>query len=307
MEQLWKKIEEYENIQIFRHVRPDFDAFGSQIGLYNALKEMYPNKTISLGGVMEHDLLDYYPSFENTTHDGDILGIVVDTANVDRIDGDITQCSYIIKIDHHIIVDQYGDLNIVDEKASSASEVVTLLLKEKNGEKPLNQNASLALFLGVVGDTGRFMYSCTGEKTFLAASYLMTSGINVEDVFSKIYMKKKVSIKVLQFIYSNYKEQGKIAYYILTAKDLAELGISREEGSNYVNTFSNFEEFVVWIAITQNEDGTYRVSMRSRGVAINEVANQFHGGGHANASGASLETIEELPSLLEKLEEKING
>ena len=204
-------------------------------------------------------------------------------------------------------VDQYGDVNIVDENASSASEVVTLLLKEKNGEKPLNQNASLALFLGVVGDTGRFMYSCTGEKTFLAASYLMTSGINVEDVFSKIYMKKKVSIKVLQFIYSNYKEQGKIAYYILTAKDLAELGISREEGSNYVNTFSNFEEFVVWIAITQNEDGTYRVSMRSRGVAINEVANQFHGGGHANASGASLETIEELPSLLEKLEEKING
>ena len=126
------------------------DAFGSQLGMYWTLKALYPQKNIVLAGQMESDLLKYYPSFEcGEVQKGYTLGIVLDTANRERIDGDITCCDQILKIDHHIVVDSYGDINIEDEAASSCSEIVTLLFKQAKAQIPLE--AANALYLGIVG------------------------------------------------------------------------------------------------------------------------------------------------------------
>ena len=307
MDRIFKVRKEYDQRIIYRHVNPDLDALGSQLGLYWTLKEMFPQKNIVLAGNMESDLLKMYASFEvGDIQKGSTLGIVLDTANRERIDGDITICDKVLKIDHHIVVDSYGDLNIEDESASSCSEIVTLLLKEGRVKIPLI--AANALYLGIIGDSNRFMYSSTSAKTFEAAAYLLESGIRIEELYQALYMRDLNDLEVTKFILNHYHRDGKIAWYYLGQEDLDVLHLTREQGSNYVNTLANYEEFEVWMAITENtKEHNYRVSMRSRHTAINEVANAFRGGGHAYASGATLESLDELKDLIEKLKEKMNG
>lgn len=300
-------IEEYDQIVLYRHVNPDLDAFGSQLGMYWTLKSIFPQKNIVLYGNMDSDLMHLYPNFEvGEIINGKTLGIVLDTANRERIDGDTSLCDKVLKIDHHIVVDTYGDINIEVESASSCSEIVTLLFKEACVEIPID--AANALYLGIIGDSNRFMYSSTSSKTFEAASYLLDVGINIEQLYQKLYMRKKSDLEVTKFIYNHYQEDSGVAWYYLSTEDLIQLDISREQGSNYVNTLANIEEFQVWLAVTQNDiDHNYRVSIRSRGIAVNEIANEFHGGGHMYASGATLSSLDELEVLVGKLKEKING
>lgn len=300
-------IEEYDQIVLYRHVNPDLDAFGSQLGMYWTLKSIFPQKNIVLYGNMDSDLMHLYPNFEiGEIINGRTLGIVLDTANRERIDGDTSLCDKVLKIDHHIVVDTYGDINIEVESASSCSEIVTLLFKEACIEIPIE--AANALYLGIIGDSNRFMYSSTSSKTFEAASYLLDVGINIEQLYQKLYMRKKSDLEVTKFIYNHYQEDSGVAWYYLSTEDLIQLDISREQGSNYVNTLANIEEFQVWLAVTQNDiDHNYRVSIRSRGIAVNEIANEFHGGGHMYASGATLSSLDELEVLVGKLKEKING
>lgn len=299
-------IEEFNQLIIYRHVNPDLDAFGSQLGLYWTLKETFPQKNIVLAGDMNSDLLDLYPTFDvGNIQKGLTLGIVLDTANRERIDGDISICDKILKIDHHIVVDSYGDVNIEKEEASSCSEIVTLLLKEERVRLPLE--AANALYLGIIGDSNRFLYSSTSSSTFVAAAYLLDAGIHIEKLYQKLYMKNHIDLEVTKFIYNHYQYDDQVAWYYLSSEDLNQLHISRDQGSQYVNTLANYEEFKIWMAITQNDkDHNYRVSIRSRDVAINEIANEFRGGGHAFASGATLESLDELKKLVGKLKEKIN-
>ena len=146
MDKILRIRKEFDQVIIYRHVNPDLDAFGSQLGMYWTLKSIYPQKNIVLAGEMNSDLLKYYPSFEmGEIKKGYTLGIVLDTANRERIDGDISVCDQILKIDHHIVVDSYGDINIEDEKASSCSEIVTLLMKR--GKAQITFDAANALYL----------------------------------------------------------------------------------------------------------------------------------------------------------------
>ena len=303
MDKILKIRKEYDQILLYRHVNPDLDAFGSQLGMYWTLKQLYPQKNIVLQGEMTSDLLKLYPEFEVGTFQKDsTLGIVLDTANRERIDGDLSLCDKVIKIDHHLVVDSYGDINIEVETSSSCSEIVALLLKEAKLSLPLE--AANALYLGIIGDSNRFLYNSTSSRTFEAAAYLYDQGIDLESLYQSLYLKKKADLKVTQFIYNHYHEDGGVAWYYLSNDDLEELHISREKGSDYVNTLANIEEYQIWMAITENKkDSNYRVSIRSRGVPINEIARQFRGGGHAFASGATLQSLDELDDLVKKLKE----
>lgn len=303
MENKKEFMSDFKQIILYRHVNPDLDAFGSQMGLYWVLKMLYPEKNVVLQGKMDSDILKLYdPIEDNRLIEGKTLGIVLDTANCERVDGDLSLSNYIVKIDHHIVVDSYGDINVVDESASSCSEIVTLLLQKEGIKLPIS--SAKALYLGIIGDSNRFLYQSTTKKTFQAASYLLDAGICIDDLYKKLYIKKKSDLDITKYIYNHYRQDGPVAWFYFSTEALNQLHITREKGSQYVNTLANVDEFRIWMAITQNdEEQNYRVSIRSRDVAVNEVANQFRGGGHAFASGATLQTLEELPLLISKLKE----
>lgn len=304
------KIEAYDYIAIYRHVNPDFDAFGSQFGLYDIIKTTYPDKNVYVCGDFSLDLVEKYTvnaNYDDIDYGNDVLGIVLDTANKERIDDkNYQKCKELIKIDHHIVIDSYGDLNYEDSTASSASQLVTQLYKDNDVLK-ISQDGAGALYLGIIGDTSRFLYKNTDIRTFEAASVLMKTGIDIIQLYDRIYLKQAKELEVNKFILNNYKYDSGVAYYILTDEDLKQLGISRERGSDFVNVLSGVIEYKIWVAITQNvADNNWRVSIRSRDFAVNEVAKKYNGGGHALASGAKLDSIEILPKLIEDLKELIN-
>ena len=295
----------YDQIILYRHVNPDLDAFGSQLGLYFVLKKVFPDMPVILAGDMNSELLRLFPDFKIEERiEGTTLGIVLDTANKERIDGDLSYCHKILKIDHHIVVDSYGDMNIEHETASSCSEIVTLLVKDAYIDLPIE--AANALFLGIVGDSNRFLYKTTSKKTFQAVSYLLDAGIQIETLYNQLYVKPLSSMRVTQYIYNHTQIFNGVAYYYMDQKALDDLHISRNQASQYVNTLANYDEIKIWLAVTENKDEqNYRVSIRSRGIPINDIASMFRGGGHENASGATLLSLDELDDLLKRLEERI--
>ena len=285
IEKILNKIDEYECICLYRHVNPDYDAFGSQFGMYDLIQNTFENKEVYFAGDFSSDLVAKYqfngeinePNFEKPT-----LGIVLDTANQERIDGDISLCT-----------------------ASSCSQIVALFLKNKRVK--LSSFGAAALYMGIIGDTNRFMYSATDERTFEAAIYLYNYDFDMQALYERMYMKHAKDLKVNAFILNHYIEDEGVAYYVLKDEDLKHLNISRERGSDFVNLLSSVDEYKVWLAITENtKDHNWRVSMRSRHIPVNEIANKYRGGGHAFASGATLLSLDELSLLLNDIKERIN-
>ncbi|WP_288541347.1 bifunctional oligoribonuclease/PAP phosphatase NrnA [Faecalibacillus faecis] len=309
IEEILNKIEEYDCICLYRHVNPDYDAFGSQFGMYDLIKNTFSNKTVYMEGDFSSDLVQKFNiemNIEKPKFEQPVLGIVLDTANKERIDGEsYQQCKEIIKIDHHIVVESYGNINLEDSSASSCSQMVALFLK--NERVHLTSFGAASLYMGIMGDTNRFMYSGTDCRTFEAAMYLYNCGFDMQALYERMYMKKARDLKVNAYLLNHYIEDEGIAYYILKDEDLKALDLSRERGSDYVNILSSVEEYKIWLAITENvKDHNWRVSMRSRHYPVNAVANKYRGGGHAFASGATLLSIDELPSLIKDLKELIN-
>lgn len=126
--QIIDTIKQYDTIIIHRHVRPDPDAYGSQMGLQAILQATYPEKTVYTTGEHEESLsflgepqVVADKEFENA------LVIVTDTANTERVDDQrYKQGKFLIKIDHHPNDDAYGDMLWVNTNASSCSEMIMI-------------------------------------------------------------------------------------------------------------------------------------------------------------------------------------
>ena len=165
-QQILEKIKEYDTIIIHRHMKPDPDALGSQVGLKALLTHHFPEKTIKAVGFNEPTLT--WMAEMDTVQDSDYQGalaIICDTANRPRIDDKrYEQAAFTIKIDHHPNDDIYGDLSWVDTSSSSASEMITLFAQEN--QLALSSEAARLLYAGIVGDTGRFLYPSTSARTF---------------------------------------------------------------------------------------------------------------------------------------------
>lgn len=308
--QVLKQIKKYDTIVVLRHEVPDFDASGSQFGLVTWIKDNFPNKKVyALGKAHKYFSPSLYPLTDSGVELNEkYLLIIVDVANRPRVDGKeyIENADYIIKIDHHPLCDEFGDVSIVDEHAAAAAELVAEMLI--SFKKTISAKCAYYLYSAIVGDSGRFQYSDTNPRTFAVVGELFKTGFNFQDVYDKMYLKSIEDIKIINYIYSIYKLSPKgVAYYMMSVDQLNEIGIEREKAKAYVNLFSGYEEIKVWVQFTEDVTATdefkWRVSIRSRGVKINDVASKHNGGGHDNAAGAKCVDEQEMLKLIEELDE----
>ena len=306
---VYQKIKEYDRIVVFRHELPDYDALGTQMGLVTFLRDNFPSKDIHYVG---HDhvsftprLYPYMEKLEDAYFDQRFLAIVVDTGNTKRIDDQrFLKADYIIKFDHHPAVEQYGNLNIVANELSSCAELVADFIYSKR-KYPLSKVAAMYLFSGIAGDSGRFLFPSTTKSTFDIASKLLDTGLNPShDVYLKMYQKEIADLDNMKYVLNHFKVSPKgVAYYILDQQAQKELNITPERGKENLSLLSNINGIHIWMSITEDPSiNEWRVSIRSKKVAINDVAAQFGGGGHLNASGARLKSLDELDLLVAKLE-----
>ena len=306
IEQILAEIEKYETIIIHRHVRPDPDAYGSQGGLAAILQESFPDKKIYAVG-QEEPTLHYMRRLdviEDTEYKGALV-IVCDTANAERIcDKRYTLGDKLIKIDHHPNEDPYGDLLWVDTSASSCSEMIyEFYLTGKAKGLKMNDEAARLLYAGIVGDTGRFLFPSTTEKTLGYAGELIHYNFSRTELFDKMYELDTNIIKLNGYILQNFElQKNGVASVKLTKELLEEYSAKPAEASLLVGTLGNVKGIKAWVFFIEEEQ-QIRVRLRSKGPVINGVARKFKGGGHPLASGASIYSWNEVDEVMKALGE----
>ena len=298
-------IAKYSTIIIQRHKRPDPDAIGSQMGLAEIIKVSFPKKHVYCVGKQYHgfDWLGQEDRIKPATY-RNALVIVTDTANQPRIDGsNYNQGAMLIKIDHHPNDDAYGDLQWVNDRASSASELVYDLY-ESSDQLKIDAKAGRLIYAGIVGDTGRFKYPATSPHTFYVASQLAKLDFSISDVNRK---EEEIDLPLAHlsaYLYENLHILKSGAAYLVVTRDLLKrLKLKDENTSAIVPLPGNIREVKCWIIFVQQEDQTYRMRIRSNAPTINGLAKHYGGGGHALASGAVAHSQTEVKSAIKELDQ----
>ncbi|MBT2692878.1 bifunctional oligoribonuclease/PAP phosphatase NrnA [Bacillus sp. ISL-55] len=303
-EQILEAIENYETIIIHRHVRPDPDAYGSQGGLAEILKASYPEKNIYTVGAEERSLnyLRRLDSISDDTFKGALV-IVCDTANAERIcDERYRLGEQLVKIDHHPNEDPYGDLQWVETSASSTSEMIyEFYLTFKDKGLKVSDEAARLLYAGIVGDTGRFLYPSTTNKTFAYAGELIHYNFSRTELYDKMYELAPNVVKLNGYILQNFEllENG-AAKVVMKRELLEQYSVKPSEASLLVSELGNVRGIKAWVFFIEEED-QIRVRLRSKGPVINTIARNYNGGGHPLAAGASIYSWDDVDNVLADL------
>lgn len=302
--EIYKKIEEYDTIVIARHVGVDPDALASQLALRDAIKLTFPGKkvlAIGTGSAKFYQIgrLDRIEKVSNA------LLIVVDTPDKKRVDSvDFSQFSYMIKIDHHPFVEKFCDLEYIEDTASSAAEIIMNFILSTNLE--CNKSVAETLYLGLVSDSNRFLFDSCNSKTFgLVSIFLDKYNFELSEVYRKLYLRPMNEVRLEGYIALNMivTDNG-LGYIKITNEILNQLEVDSASAGNMINNFNFIKEVLVWATITEDvKNDQVRVSIRSRGPEINEVAEKYNGGGHKFASGAKLATFTEAMHLMQDLDD----
>ena len=300
--QILEKIKEYDTIIIHRHMKPDPDALGSQVGLKALLKHHFPEKTIKAVGFDEPTLtwMAEMDLVEDSAYRGALV-IVCDTANTARIDDKrYSQGDFLIKIDHHPNDDVYGDLSWVDTSSSSASEMITLFAQTT--QLALSDRAAELLFAGIIGDTGRFLYPSTTARTLRLAASLREHNFDFAALTRKMDTMSYKIAKLQGYIYDHLEvDENGAARVILSQKILKQFNVTDAETAAIVSAPGRIDSVSLWGIFVEQADGHYRVRLRSKIHPINEIAKEHDGGGHPLASGANSYSLEENEIIYQKL------
>lgn len=298
-----KAIKKYETIVIARHIGVDPDALCSQLALRDAIKYNFPEKkVIAIGtGSAKFAHIGRLDKLENVQN---ALLIVTDTPDKKRVDSaDFSQFSCVIKIDHHPFVEVFGDIELIDDHASSTCEIIMNFLYHTK----LVVNSSIAelLYMGLVSDSNRFLFnSCTADTFEAVAHYLREYPFDIANAYQKLYLRPLSEVRLEGYISSNMivTENG-LGYVKITDQIIQEYGVDSASAGNMINDFNYIKEVVVWATITEDvKNNQIRISIRSRGPAINQVAEKYNGGGHKFASGARVKSFEEALELMNDLD-----
>lgn len=308
--QIFKVIKKYDTIVIARHIGADPDALGSQFALKEIILKTFPNKKVYAVG----NPASRFKFFGNNEKIDNIdttkgLLIVLDTPDIKRIDGvSLNNFEYVIKMDHHPIIDKYANIELIDEDSCSTSQLILEFIF--NNKIEINKEIGEKLYLGIVGDTDRFLHDYTSSKTFsLVTRLLEETNIDFTSLYKVLYQRPISEIRFEGYIYQNLilTENG-VAYIKITDRRLKEFGVDSAAAGNMINDLKFVNEIIVWLFLTEDiKSNLIRANIRSVGPYINDVATKFGGGGHKYASGVKLKTWDDSDKLINELDELVKN
>ena len=230
-------IKRYDRIAIFRHIMPDFDALGTQLGLATFIKDNFKDKEVKVFGDNHVTFTPrVYPVMDSENDEWfkkPFLAIIVDCANSKRIaDPRFKKAKFKIKLDHHPDVEDYAKVKVVETGYAAATELVVSMLLSFKGDYTISKEAAYYFYSALVGDSGRFQYSSTTPHTFAIAQILLETGINISEIYHKMYEKAIEDLTVTAHILNNfYVSTHGVAYYVLPLDIQQKLNIT----TNYLN------------------------------------------------------------------------
>ena len=303
-------IKKYDVIIIHRHSNPDGDAMGSQIGLKRVLQVNFPDKKIYAVGddarrfsFMDGSEMDVV---DDAAYKG-ALAIVLDTSAKSLIsDERYALAETVLRIDHHIFVEDIADIDIDDTSFESCCGLVAYLVREWGLE--VDSYAAKALFTGMVTDSGRFYYDSVTPRTFELASFLLSKGFNPGEIYANLYADTYENVKKrAQFVLSIQFTKNNVAYSYSDKTRVEALGMEAQAVSRgYVNTMGDLKGVDAWVNFTECEQGVL-CEIRSKNLNINQIAVAHGGGGHLKASGATLKDKQEALQVLDELDDLVEN
>lgn len=305
LDDIKREIEKANSIVILTHESPDGDAVGSSIAMSLALEKIGKKSDVIIPEYSR--VFSFLPGVEKIKKEGKAeydLAIALDCGNKDRLD---KQTEYFdnaittIAIDHHTKNTMFADYNYVDHTSPACSQILVIVFNYLGIE--IDKNIGTCLLTGIITDTGGFQYSGVNVETFEFASELLTSGINVSEIYKKVLTTKtranyeltKIAIDRMEFL-----ENGKITFTYITNEDELKTGAEEGDHEGIVNIGRDVEGVEVSIFLHQSEDEAFKISLRSNEyVNVADVSLMFGGGGHVRAAGCKLKgTPQEIKNRL---------
>lgn len=289
-------VEKSNNIVLAGHISPDGDAISSCFALCSALRKMNKNPIVLLedyGNSYEYIKNDnmIYREDYNNIKDVDLF-ISLDCGDIKRLGFAkeiFEKAKYIVNIDHHISNDNFGKLNIVNPKASSTSEIMFEII---NHMGKLDLNIATYIYTGIVFDTGGFKHNCTTNRTHQIAGELISLGVDSVKIHSNVLTLHSLeSSKLLARSIQNIYIENDIIVSTLSNDEIVSLGCSHKNTGNIVQYLLDTKGINVSVFIYEKEDGSIKVSFRSKTIDVNKIASYFGGGGHILAAGATLKDM----------------
>jgi len=297
-----EQIKEAKNILLVSHIGPDGDTIGATLALANIINENFEGKNVVY--VIQHKVPDIYkflPLVDGATLDNrkvEIscfdLAISLDCATKNRMgyfENIYDKAKFKINIDHHSSNPEYAQINIVDGKMSSCSEIIFNLATESN--LLISKNTAICLYTGLLTDTGAFRYSNTTSNTLRTAAKLVDTGVNPQFVYENCFERRPVEmLKIAAYAMANakYLSNDRIAYTIVNRKDLNNFNAQDEHLEGIPEMLRQATSIEVAFIVKETVKKEAKFSFRSKTVGVASLCAQFGGGGHKLAAGCILQT-----------------
>lgn len=296
-----------KSVGISGHVRPDGDCVGSTLAVYNYIRTYYPEISVVLYLETIPNVFQFLKNADCIQHSFEEekqyeLFIVLDCGDEGRL-GDAVKyyesAEHTLCIDHHMSNQAFAEENYIVPDASSTCELIFDLMDTEKITKEIAE----CLYTGMVHDTGVFQYSSTSAKTMNIAGVLMEKGINyskiVDDTFyTKTYNQNRILGQAL--LDSKLYLEGKVIATYVTQETMKAFSCNPKHLDGIVNQLRITKDVIVAAFLYQNEDGSYKVSLRANGdYNVAEVVAVFGGGGHIKAAGCTMDG--DIDSILERL------
>jgi bifunctional oligoribonuclease and PAP phosphatase NrnA len=319
LEQVGAELRSRDRFLLTAHEGPDGDALGSLLGLHKVLTQLGKDSVMFMAAKefplpIEYRFLPLEEIFHEPPADmADRTVVFLDCGNIDRMPVEWLTAggNDIINIDHHHDNTRFGDINLVEVGASCTAEIVYDLARLL-GAKITPEIAS-ALYVGLITDTGKFMYENTNAHTHRVAADLIDAGVNVDDTYRRLYEhvpleKLRLVSRALDGISSHC--DGRLAISYITMADYEATGAGEEMTEGLIDHLRSIDGVKVAAVIRDlgNRGRSARkVSLRSSAgeVDVSAIARQNGGGGHKRAAGFS--TNLEFEQLVEFLTAEVSS
>lgn len=312
-----------ERFLLTAHESPDGDALGSLLAMHHVLTQLGKDSVMFLAAKefplpIEYRFLPLEEVFHEAPADmADRTVVFLDCGNVDRMPVEFLTAggNRVINVDHHHDNTRFGDVNLVDTDASCTAEIVydlALLLGTR-----ITREIASALYVGLVTDTGKFMYENTGPRTHRIAAELIEAGVDVDDTYRRLYEhvpieKLRLVARALNGVQRHCDDRLVLTY--ITAADYEATGAGEEMTEGIIDHLRSLERSKVAAVIRDHGNrgrAARKVSLRSSegDVDVSAIARRFGGGGHKRAAGFStdLELEALVPFICEEVSNQLDA
>jgi phosphoesterase RecJ-like protein len=313
VEQVASELRTRERFLLTTHEGPDGDALGSLLGMHHLLGQLGKDSVMFLAAKefplpIEYRFLPLEEVFHEPPADvADRSIIFLDCGNIDRMPVDFLQrvSNHVINIDHHHDNTRFGDVNLVDVEASCTAEIVYELALLLGAD--ITPEIASALYVGLVTDTGKFMYENTNARTHRVAAALIEAGVDVDDTYRRLY--EHVPLEKLHLVARALEGierhcDGLLVVTSITTEDYEATGADEAMTEGIIDHLRSVEGAKVAAVIRDlgsRGRAAHKVSLRSSegDVDVSAIARKRGGGGHVRAAGFSTDTpLEELIAFI---------